>query len=233
MCWINFSPTKKARPPPSHVHSSSSIEEIVRIKPRRRRRARIIAPSVTVCSEPSSISHDDHHNHFHPPHYPVYPHHLQPSHHIDHHWHPLRLHGHGVKIAHPLPPPPPPPSPCPEKDREVRIQFSHETRTARISSEPQPRYRTVIATPISVGRPTTSEVIRASTREALREVKVHSGSKGGRLRRVAGYEILSTQVPWSWDCVSSGGENGQKWKPRTRTSHPKYPPFGSPGRWIK
>jgi hypothetical protein len=40
--------------------------------------------------------------------------------------------------------------------------------------------------------------IQETTRIALREVR----PQRTRLRRVAGYDILSRQVPWSWDAIS-------------------------------
>ncbi|KAF2258805.1 hypothetical protein CC78DRAFT_95717 [Lojkania enalia] len=124
-----------------------------------------------------------------------------------HHYHPLhlhppsiRLHGHGKKRA----PTPPPPGPRPIKSRPR-------------SRSGEPTYRTQVVEP---------QEVRETTRIALRE----AAPNRGRLRRVAGYEVLSSRVPWSWDCVSSAS-SGTERRVR-RVGGLKHPPFGSLTEWI-
>lgn len=76
-------------------------------------------------------------------------------------------------------------------------------------------YRTQIV------EPALKEVreVKDATRIALREVK----PERGRLRRVAGYEVMGKDVPWDWDCVGSVASSGGKLR---------YPPFGGMDRWM-
>lgn len=46
--------------------------------------------------------------------------------------------------------------------------------------------------------------VRENTRAAL-ERNERSGGGGRTIRRVRGYDVLARRVPWSWECVSSGG----------------------------
>jgi hypothetical protein len=73
--------------------------------------------------------------------------------------------------------------------------------------------------------------LRETTRVALRELRPDRG----RLRRVAGYEVLGREVPWDWDCVSSAASGIGTWKNGDRKqggSRLKYPPFGNMDRWL-
>lgn len=74
--------------------------------------------------------------------------------------------------------------------------------------------------------------VRASTRSALRDVRVR-----GRVRRVGGYEVLGKSVPWDWDCVSStvgssGGGEKRRGKGKGKGAGLRYPPFGGMARWL-
>lgn len=70
---------------------------------------------------------------------------------------------------------------------------------------------------------------------ALREVRPEHRDRG-RLRRVAGYEVLGREVPWNWDCVSSSVASG---KGEARKSDGvkggsglRFPPFAAMDRWM-
>ena len=120
------------------------------------------------------------------------------------------LHGHGAKRAPAPPPPPPPPSPR-----------SPRNRGAEWAPREEGRYRTVVAVP-GRGRERERFAVRAATSRRLEEVRVEAfrpGEVGRRLRRVAGYEVLSRRVPWGWDCVERGREG-------------RYPPFGGAETWM-
>lgn len=235
MCWFTLSPAKGKKHHHHHQerHSSDSscVEELVRVhrSPSRRRFTEV---KVKV---PSSISLDmsDHHHH-HPhlhPHlhhhhrhhlHPLHPLHMHPIHGHHHHHHDrstVKLHGHGSKRRSPPPGPPPPtrdPSRCRPQPRP-RSPSPHRHR--------EPIYRTQIVEPTEV---------RETTRVALRGVQPER--QRGRLRRVAGYEVLGTQVPFDWDCISStagGSSAGGRWvRKKVKAGGLKYPPFGSMDRWL-
>lgn len=89
-------------------------------------------------------------------------------------------------------------------------------------------YRTQIMEPAAV---------RAGTRSALREVR--DVRVQGRVRRVGGYEVLGSRVPWDWDCVSSTvgssiglGQGAGRKKGKRKGGGWKYPPFGGVERWM-
>lgn len=217
MCWITLSPKKRKHHHHHHPHmhnpfhhhhhhndSSSSIHLI------RRDRISFDAPVPTTLHsshhhhnkiriiEPIVEIRPDHHHHRH--HHHLHPLHMHPP--------PIKLHGPGRKRAPAPTPRPPPPSRCSSpprshsRDPTYRIQPISESRP----------YRTVIATP-------GVDEVRETTRIALREAK----PERNRLRRVAGYEVLGREVPWSWDCVSSvGSSKGGR----------KFPPFGGARTWM-
>jgi hypothetical protein len=76
--------------------------------------------------------------------------------------------------------------------------------------------------------------VRETTRVALRSVQPER--QRGRLRRVAGYEVLGTQVPFDWDCISStvgsSGAGGKWVRKKVKGGGLRYPPFGSMDRWL-
>ncbi|KAF2819622.1 hypothetical protein CC86DRAFT_375098 [Ophiobolus disseminans] len=173
--------------------------------------------------------HHHHHPHLHPHLHHHHRHHLHPLHlhpiHGHHHYHHDsivdKLHGHGRRRCSPPPAPPPPtrdPSRC-------RPQPRPRSPAPRRPSEPI--YRTQIVEPAEV---------RETTRVALRTVQPERHR--GRLRRVAGYEVLGAQVPFDWDCISStvgSSTAGGKWvrkKVKSGGHGLKYPPFGSMDRWM-
>jgi hypothetical protein len=148
--------------------------------------------------------HHRHHHHIHPLH-------LHPI--------PRKLHGPGKKRA----PAPPPPSRCSPLPSHSSSPSHSREPIYRIQPFPNPStsppYRTIVAEP----RPGVDE-IRETTRVALRETR----PERGRLRRVAGYEVLGKEMPWSWDCVSSTASSDIRRKRRGRV----FPPYGGPGSWL-
>ncbi|KAL6704135.1 hypothetical protein ACN47E_008695 [Coniothyrium glycines] len=241
MCWFTLTPAK-GKKRPSHSSDSSCAEEIVRV--RRDSSPRFSDVRVKI---PGNLTvdmdndHHHHHHHLHPPlrhrhphlhpHMPhIHPLHLHPIHGHSHHHHhhsqheSHRLHGHGRKRC-PSPPIPPPPTRDPSRHHSPPRSPS-KCRTP--TQHPEPIYRTQIIEPTSV---------RGTTRLALRTVE--SERPRGRLRRVAGYEVLGREVPWNWDCVSSTvgsstAAGGVRWVRRKGKSASiiKYPPFGGPERWL-
>lgn len=230
MCWFTLSPAKaKKHNHARHSSDSSCVEELVRVH-RSPSRHRFTEVKVKV---PSSISmdmseHHHHHPHLHPHLHHRHRHHLHPLHmhplHPHHHGERFieKLHGHGQRRCSPPPSPPPPtrdPSRCRPRSRSP-------APPARRPSEPI--YRTQIVEPAEV---------RETTRVALRSVQPERHR--GRLRRVAGYEVLGAQVPFDWDCVSStvgSSSVGGKWVRRKGKvgGHGalRYPPFGAVERWM-
>ncbi|KAH7115154.1 hypothetical protein B0J11DRAFT_510760 [Dendryphion nanum] len=239
MCWITLTPKDKSK----HNHHSSmenrqdsSIEYLVR-------RDRVSFESAHHNHLPklrvaTPSSHSDHHHHHH--HIPRLHHgHHHHHHHLPHplHFHPIRLHGHGRKRT----PSPPPPSRCPSRGRSrsrsrnrepvpeadpiFRIQ-PIETPRPRYYESPRSTYNTTIIEP-------ARQDVRETTRIALREVR--PARRG--LRRVAGYEVLNKQVPWSWDCVSStvdtaSSAGGASRKGKKDKRGLRYPPFGPSSLWL-
>ena len=218
MCWITLSPKHKHHGH-HHRHSDgSSVEGLVRIsrstivdpESYRAERIRVLTPTTisvpTIARQVEKERRLDVHAHLHHHHPHLHPLHMHPHlphlhPHRYHHHQPIRLHGPGKKRG--PPPGPPPPSRCPSKVRE-------------------PIYRTQIV------EPNTRE-IRETTRIALREVRPER--ERGRLRRVAGYEVLGRHVPWSWDAVSSVASGRSKGR-RERSGSTKFPPFGEAGSWM-
>ncbi|KAF2195198.1 hypothetical protein K469DRAFT_743824 [Zopfia rhizophila CBS 207.26] len=201
MCWITFSPPMKRKLHPHHHHHHHPHFH-------RHHHGSSVEELVRITHDapvPTTA-------------YPSHPHHhkvriitptlpIHSDHHHHPHLHPIKLHGHGKKRA----PSPPPPSPCSER---VRVSFPHSHDSRR------ERYRTVIAEP-------ATQEIRETTRIALREVK----PQRGRLRRVAGYEVLGRDVPWSWDCVSSVDGRGGR-SDKSGGGGLRYPPFGPESSWM-
>jgi hypothetical protein len=130
---------------------------------------------------------------------------LNLPHHHHHHW---KLHGHGRKRSTAPSTSAPPPSRSPSS-----CPSSHE-----------PVYRTQIVEPAKTE-------LRETTRVALREVRPDRG----RLRKVAGYEVLGREVPWDWDCVNSSVSGIGTWKNvdgKRGGSRLRYPPFGNMDQWL-
>ncbi|KAF2639986.1 hypothetical protein P280DRAFT_24393 [Massarina eburnea CBS 473.64] len=227
MCWIALSP-KEAKKRHGHNRRTSSahestVEEVVRIRHGARsprlEKIHIVTPGISVSDEHPHYHHDHHpyihhhHPHLHPHLHHFHPLHMHPLHlhpdHPDHHHH--KLHGHGKRRHSPAPAPaPPPPSRSP-------------------SSCPSPRepvYRTQIVEP-------QMREMQETTRIALREARPERRDRG-RLRRVAGYEVLGREVPWSWDCVSSVASESKRSGRNERKGNGgvKFPPFGSMDRWM-
>jgi hypothetical protein len=230
MCWFTLSPAKGKKHHREHRSSDSScVEELVRVH-RSPSRPRFTDIKVKVPSISMELSdHHHHHPHMHPHlqhhhrHHLHNPLHMHPIHdHLFHPHHhdrtPVRLHGHG-KRRH-SPPPGPPPTRDPSRCRPQPRPRSPVPREPR-----EPIYRTQIVEPTEV---------RETTRVALGSVR--PDRQRGRLRRVAGYEVLGTQVPFDWDCISStagGNSAGGRWvRKKVKTSGLKYPPFGSMDRWM-
>ncbi|KAF2742721.1 hypothetical protein M011DRAFT_260622 [Sporormia fimetaria CBS 119925] len=92
--------------------------------------------------------------------------------------HPLKLHGPGK----------------PRLDVAVTQPWPRE-REQKSSPLKEPMYH---FQPIAPRREPFVDEIRRTTRVAIKEIK----PERKKLRRVAGYEVLSKQVPWSWDCMS-------------------------------
>ena len=215
---------------------SSSVEEIVRISRTTMlspdsppQRIRVLTP--TTISIPRNVVREDRYRHHHHPHLHLpngrhldiphphhlhlpHPHHLHLPHghhlHLPHghnHHHHDTLHGPGRKRVAITVPRPPPSSPDPNCE---------------------PIYRTQVVEP-------SSRDIRETTRIALREVR--PDRQRGRLRRVAGYEVLGRNVPWSWDAVSSvgskTGDRGSSVGGREGARKGlRFPPFGGAGSWM-
>ncbi|KAH6644041.1 hypothetical protein C7974DRAFT_407749 [Boeremia exigua] len=237
MCWITLTPTKNKR---KSTSSDCSSADIVRVHHSPKPRLSDISISL-----PSTVASTDHHHHHHHPdalhlHHPHLPAHLHPhaplphgllQHHHRHphlhpihplHLHPLApLHGAGKKIRIEAPrraAPPPPPS--------SSSSSSSSSDAAAPCAPAEPVYRTQIVEPAAV---------RATTRSALREVRVRGG-----VRRVGGYDVAGRSVPWDWDCVSStvgssvrGGGGGRKGRRKKGAGGGlRYPPFGGLERWL-
>lgn len=221
MCWITLTPKKRkhhhhdhhSHLPHFHHHHEddhdTSIEHLV-----RRDRNRIsFDESVQTTSFPSHHHHSkirivtpsDHHLHLNHKHHHHH-HHMHPL-----HLHPVHLHGHGKKRVPQVAPRPPPPSRCTSREPTYRIQPIVDP----------PHYSTVVVEP-------DVREIRETTRIALREAR----PERRRLRRVAGYELLGRDVPWSWDCVSSVAESDRRGREIRRGGGLRFPPFGSPGSWM-
>ncbi|KAF2687753.1 hypothetical protein K458DRAFT_414834 [Lentithecium fluviatile CBS 122367] len=217
MCWITLTPKRTSgrhhhhHHPAHHTHSAhgSSVEELIKVHHSahspRYSKVRIATPSVSVAGERHHGRHHDHdHHHPHLPH--IHPLHMHPASLLPHrHYHYYRthhLHGPGKKRGPPLPAPPP--SSCP--------------------SPREPIYRTQIVEP-------KPREVRETTRIALREVRPE-GRQRGRLRRVAGYEVLGREVPWDWDCVSSVPSSGIGGRRAGGSNGLRFPPFGSMDRWM-
>ncbi|PSN64582.1 hypothetical protein BS50DRAFT_576023 [Corynespora cassiicola Philippines] len=213
MCWITLTPAKAKRKHPDHHHHhsdhGSSVEELVRVRrdasSSRFSKVRIVIPNSTISEHPHHHPHLHPHlhtGHHHHPH--LHPLHMHPVHdHHHHHHHRMgKLHGSGRKRC-PAPPPPPP-----------------SRSPSSCPSPKEPIYRTQIVEP-------RTQEIRETTRIALRQAR----PERGRLRRVAGYEVLGGEVPWSWDCVSSVAGSGTS-KGTKKGGGLNYPPFGSSGSWM-
>lgn len=222
MCWFTLAPTKGKRHHPSS--DSSCVEDLVRVH-RNPSRPRFTDIKVKIPSISVDMS-DHHHNHPHlHPHlqhhhrHHIHPLHLNPFHHHHDHYDrtTVKLHGSGRRRCSPPPGPPPP-----TRDTS-RCRPRPRSRSHGRSGEPI--YRTQIVEPAEV---------RETTRVALRSVQPER--ERGRLRRVAGYEVLGTQVPFDWDCISStvgsGGGGGRWVRKKVKTGGLKYPPFGSMDRWM-
>ncbi|KAH7410450.1 hypothetical protein DE146DRAFT_604162 [Phaeosphaeria sp. MPI-PUGE-AT-0046c] len=233
MCWFTLSPSKSKKHRVHHSSDSSCAEDLVRV---HRSPSRHHFTDIKV-KLPSSVSLDmsehHHHPHLHPHLHHHHRHHLHPlhmhplhgHHHHQHHHHLERavekLHGHGRRRHSPPPGPPPP----------TRDASRCRTRPRSPAPAPapcpprEPIYRTQIVEPREV---------RDMTRVALRGVQPER--QRGRLRRVAGYEVLGSQVPFDWDCVSStvgGSSAGGRWvRKKAKSSGLRYPPFGSVERWM-
>jgi hypothetical protein len=72
--------------------------------------------------------------------------------------------------------------------------------------------------------PRTTEIanrsaVRARTVEALLDIREPGRRRTGRLRRVAGRDVLSAEVPWSWECIEDGRRG-------------RYPPYGPVSDWM-
>ncbi|KAF1916296.1 hypothetical protein BDU57DRAFT_447609, partial [Ampelomyces quisqualis] len=235
MCWFTLSPAKSKKHHDLRSSDSSCAEEIVRVhrSPSRHRftKVKVKVPS-TVSMEMSEHHHHlhphlhayldhRHRHHLHPLH--LHPLHLHPAHGHHHHHDHLdraveRLHGHGRRRC--SPPPGPPPTRDPSRCRpRPRSQSPHPPRPC------EPVYRTQIVEPSNV---------RETTRVALKSTQ--SEQQRGRLRRVAGYEVLGAQVPFDWDCISStvgSSAAGGKWvRKKVKSSAMRHPPFGNMERWM-
>jgi len=207
MCWITFSSTssRRKKAPPVPFHRGPRIITIPP-EPEMHHRHRHVRIAVPASASLPKHTHKSHHPH---------------EHHRHHHPRPDTLRGHGIKRA--AAPPPPPPSPT--SGRSVR--FSPDLRWPRVSdSLPRgprreaPTYRTIYASPSVVRRQGDT---RSATREALRS---QDRRPLGRLRRVAGYDVLASEVPWSWDCIEEGTKATKKGQRRN------YPPFGPSSSWM-
>jgi len=248
MCWLTLTPSKGKKSRQGRQSSDSScVEDLVRVH-RNTSRQRFTDVRVKVPSSLSAEMSDNHHHHPHlhldhhhrhhlhplhlnPLHGHHHHHHLNPfhshHHHLnpfhDHHHHHLdreiRLHGNGRRRSS-LPPGPPPPTRDPSRCRP-----SQRSRSPAPRRPSEPIYRTQIVEPAQV---------RETTRTALGSVQPERHR--GRLRRVAGYEVLGAQVPFDWDCISSTVDNssaGGRWvRKKVKSGGLKYPPFASMDRWM-
>ncbi|KAF2807789.1 uncharacterized protein BDZ99DRAFT_66006 [Mytilinidion resinicola] len=212
MCWITFSSasSRKRRATPVPYPSGPRI---ITIPPEpeihhRHQHVRIVVPTTAFPSDHTHKSHLHHHRH-----------HLHPR--------PDTLRGHGIKRAT-SPPPPPPPSPTGKS-----VHFSPDLRSSKLKwpwiADPLPRapkeettaYRTVYASPPPTRR--RESTTRSATRDALGSRDRRSP---GRLRRVAGYDVLASEVPWSWDCIE------EQPRRKRRGDRLNYPPFGPSSSWM-
>ncbi|KAF9733119.1 hypothetical protein PMIN01_08802 [Paraphaeosphaeria minitans] len=205
MCWITLTPKPKPKPTQHHHHphhhhpdDGSSVADLVRVHKKGDGPRYTKVRIIAPIETEKHHHHLDHHHHHHPQIHPLHMHPLHFPQHRHHHW---KLHGHGRKRR------PAPPTSAPPSSRSP----------SACPSPREPIYRTQIVEPAKTE-------IRETTRVALREVRPDRG----RLRRVAGYEVLGREVPWDWDCVSSAASGAG----RRGETKLKYPPFGNTDRWI-
>ena len=174
MCWITLTPKRTPshhhHHPATHSAHGSSAEELVKIH-HSAHKSRY--SKVRIITPNVSIAGEHHHHHgHHLPH--IHPLHMHPTsllpHHHHHHHRPHRpYYLHGPGKKRDPPPPAPPPS-C--------------------ASPREPIYRTQVVEP-------NTDRVRETTRIALRDARPERRQMG-RLRRVAGYELLGREVPWDW-----------------------------------
>ncbi|KAF2649296.1 hypothetical protein K491DRAFT_208544 [Lophiostoma macrostomum CBS 122681] len=218
MCWVTFSSKEGKRHhhhphlhhPHLHHHAHPDTEFLVRTD-RTSFEVETEAPIPTTLYPSHDYSRvrivtptlERHHRQHH---------HLHPL-----HMHPTRLHGHGRKRAQT--PRPPPPSRRSSRSRERSRDPIYKIQT--VDEGALAGYRTTVVEP-------AQHEVRETTRIALRETRPERRG----LRRVAGYEVLAREVPWSWDCVSSVADSGARDRGRRGRSGLRFPPFGSPGSWM-
>lgn len=188
------------KPVRHHHHSDdgSSLAELVRVH-KKGPGPRYSKIRITAPIESEKHHHWGYrHHHHHPQFHPL---HMHPTHFPDHHHHHWKLRGRGERRSPAPPTSAPPPSRSPSSCASPR----------------EPIYRTQIVEPAKTE-------VRETTRVALKQMRPDRG----RLRRVAGFEVLGRDVPWDWDCVSSvaagDGRHGGNKLP--------YPPFGNMDRWM-
>jgi hypothetical protein len=230
MCWFTLSAARsKIHRHAPHSSDASCVEGLVRVhsNPNRSRftQVKVKVPSLSMDLSDHHHHHPHllphlHHHHRHPHLHPLHLNPLHGHHHHDHHHHDrtvVKLHGHGKRRCSP-PPGPPPPTRDPS-----RIRPRPRSRSPPPRRPSEPVYRTQIVEPA---------VVRDTTREALHSVQPERNR--GRLRRVAGYDVLGAQVPFDWDCISSTVDSsaGGRWvRKKVKSGGLKYPPFGSLDRW--
>lgn len=210
MCWITLTPKPKPKHHGHNNHHHPDHGSSVAELVRVHRKGDGARYSKVRIIAPVHGS-EKHHHHHHPHIHPLHMHPLQNTHRHDPAW---TMHGSGRKRdAAPRPPPScPPPS----------------TISSTCAWASEPTYKTRIVEPVR-------REVRETTRIALRE----SRPDRGRLRRVAGYEVLGREMPWDWDCVSSessGRDRSAKGENRgrsgRRSSKLRYPPFAGADRWM-
>ena len=222
MCWFTLTPAK-GKEHHNRSSNSSCAADLVRVH-------RSVSPRYSDINVkiPISVSMDaEHPHHSHHQHALLHHHHrhslhLHPTchdlHHLRHAVPVVKLRGPGKRRCPSRPAPPPPtrdPLRCPPPSGAPPPSPPHD-----------PVFRTQLVTP---------QAVRDTTRMALGTVE--SNRQQSQLRRVAGYEVLSKQVPWHWDCVSStvqsSGTLGSTLRSKKRSrGASKYPPFGSMDRWL-
>lgn len=235
MCWFTLTPVKnkkRKRERERELSDCSYAEELVRVHHGPKSYfsdLRVKIPSsITV-----DLEHQHHHSQLRPFRrnhhtHPVHPLHLHPI----HGFHQIHIHG-NTPVDHcdsghkwcspPVSPPIPPPPSRDASEHRPRPRSRASPPVARTTREPSFQTR--------IFEPTT---VRESTRVALRNVQ--SGRQQSRLRKVAGYEVLSREVPWQWDCVSNTSESSvADPKPRARRIRRAgllYPPFSTLEAWL-
>ncbi|KAF2012394.1 hypothetical protein BU24DRAFT_276464 [Aaosphaeria arxii CBS 175.79] len=100
--------------------------------------------------------------------------------------------------------------------------------------QPRPIYAPITPLQTPAIMAPSSERVRQVTRAALQEQR---SGRVRNLRRVAGYDILSSDVPWDWNCVISTdatvpAKSSDRFPGKPTKKELGYPPFGHMSSWM-